>query len=84
MLVDTYRSSNNDSNLISVPAGTDMSQVGLPEDVEKAFSQVTPFKMAIDLQPGDKRIAIDSGDIIKQINDKGFATHGAAVKFEIT
>ena len=84
MLVDIYRSSKNDTNFISVPAGTDISQVDLPEDVEQAFSQATPFRQDVDLQPGGKRIGIDSDDIIKQINGNGFATHGAAVKFDIT
>ncbi|EKO3541431.1 hypothetical protein K0L52_003231 [Vibrio fluvialis] len=84
MLVDIYRSSKNDSNFISFPTGTDITQIDLPEDVEKAFSQATLFKEGVDLQPGDKRIGIDSDDVIKQINDNGFATHGASVKFDIT
>lgn len=84
MLIDIYRSSNNNSNFISVPAGIDMAKIDLPEDVENAFSQVTPFKKGVELQPGDKRIAIDSEDVIKQINDRGFAVHGATVKIDIT
>lgn len=84
MLVDIYSSLNNGSNYISVPAGTDITQIDLPEDIEKAFSQVTPFKSNIDLQLGDKRIGIDSADVIKQINSKGFAVHGATIKVDIT
>jgi len=83
MKIDIYKSVKNGTKYLSVPAGTDMSSKQFPADLDPDLLTLSPFKTSLDIQPGDHRAALDSADVVQQINDRGFATHTATVTVTI-
>lgn len=82
MKIDIYRSRKNSTKYLSVPAGTDVSAMKFPANLDPDLRELCPFKSS-DVSPGDKRIAANGDEVIAQIKRQGFATHGAAVKIDI-
>jgi hypothetical protein len=82
MKIDIYRSNSNTKKYLSVPAGTDVRNLTLPADFDTDLLRLSVFKSEHEIQPGVPYIALDADDVIRQIQEKGYATHGA--KIEIT
>lgn len=78
MKVDIYKSAKS-GIYVSVPDGTDIQDLSLPEGV----LPVAPFKSGVDLNPTKPRVGIDQQDVIDQIGSKGYAIHGAKVSITI-
>ena len=81
MNIDIYQSTKKSDHFLSVPAGTDLSTIKVSEEEGKTYGEVKTFKKSLSIDASDKRIAIDSSNVIEQIANKGYAIHGAAVQF---
>ena len=54
-----------------MPSGTDITKFPFPSTLDPDLFEVSPFRTTLYIQPGEKRIALDTDDIIRQITDKG-------------
>lgn len=84
MKIDIYKSTKNGDKYLSVPSGTDVTTLQLPENTDPDILSLSPFKTELELDPSKPRIALDQEDVKTQINDRGYAIHGATVKIEIS
>lgn len=78
MLVDVYKSSSNPEKFLSVPAGTDIGKFSVAE-LDSDYRAVAIFKQGIKVDPSTPRVALSSAEIVRAIEDHGFATHDALV-----
>ena len=81
MKVDTYKIVKS-NEYITVPAGTDMTTIKLPEKVQSHFKTVELFKKDFEIDPSKPLIAIDQKDIINQITNNGYAIHATDIVIE--
>jgi len=81
--IDIYKSTKNGDKYLSVPSGTDVTTLQLPENTDQDILSLSPFKTELELDPSKPRIALDQEDVKAQIDDRGYAIHGATVKIEI-
>jgi hypothetical protein len=58
-----------------------VANLTISEAVAKYFSGVSPHRKALSIDASDRRIAMDSADVISQIQDKGYAVHGIELRF---
>ena len=77
MKVAVYKSTKNGDKYLTVPGGTEVKKMNLPADIDSDLLSLSPFKTSLEIDNGDKRIGLDTDDVIAQINEKGFAIHGA-------
>lgn len=84
MKIDIYKSALNGDKYLSVPAGTDVAHKPFPHDFDPDLLKLSPFKTSLDIQPNDTRVALDSTDVISQIEEKGYAIHAATVTVTIS
>lgn len=82
MKIDIYTSSNNGTKFLSVLKGTKIEEVELPADIDTDLLTLSPFRTRLVLDADKAHSALDQANIIAQLEEKGYATHGA--KFEIT
>jgi hypothetical protein len=75
MKIDVYMSRKHKTKFLSVPTGADISKVNLPEDPDLQSSMLVHFK-TMDIQAGEHRVAFNADEVIRQINEQGFAKHG--------
>jgi hypothetical protein len=80
MKVDIYRSTRNKSKFLSLPADTDLATFKFPLGFDSDLRNVVKVK-TVDVNPAKAPVAMDTGDIARQIDAQGFAVHGATVKF---
>jgi len=79
MKIVTYASAARFGKYLSVPAGTDFAKTPFPSTLDQDLRKVFPLPGGSqDFQPGDTRL-LDSDDIIRQITEKGYATHTANI-----
>ena len=83
MKIDIYKSTKNDDKYLSVPEGTDIAQLNLPEDTDPDLLDVYLFKAEITLDLSQPRMGLNQEDIQNQITEKGYAIHGASVDVSI-
>ena len=84
MKIDLYKSVLNGDKYLSVPAGTDLAHKPFPAGFDPELLKLSPFKTSLDIQPNDTRVALDSADVIRQIEEKGYAIHTATVTITIS
>jgi hypothetical protein len=84
MKIDIYKSVLNGDKYLSVPAGIDVAHKPFPADLDPELLKLSPFKTALDIQPNDKRVALDSADVIRQIEERGYTAHTATVTITIS
>jgi hypothetical protein len=53
-------------------------------DFDRDLLRLSVFKSEHEIQAHIPHIALDSDDVIRQIQEKGYATHGAKVEIRIT
>lgn len=82
MKIDIYKSTKNGNKYLSVPAGTDMQKLILPASADADMLTLSPFKTRLELDLSKQRAVLDQEDVMKQIQENGFAIHDA--KVEIT
>lgn len=78
MKIDIYVSRKHKTKFLSVPTGADVSKMNLPEDPDLQPSMLDLFK-TIDIKAEEHRIALNGEEVIRQINEQGFAVHGAGI-----
>ncbi|THD35301.1 MAG: hypothetical protein E7773_12725 [Sphingomonas sp.] len=83
MLIDIYRSASHGDKYLAVPANSDVTKVSLPAGTDPDYHQVRPFPRQVDFNPGENRIAVDSDQVIADIQDHGYALFGATITFKI-
>jgi len=79
MKIDIYQSNANAAKFVTVPAGTDLSTLKLPDT---DYVSVKPFKKNCECNQGDSRIAFDSDAAIAAINANGYYLHHFDVSFK--
>ena len=84
MKVDIYRAKNSpgihEKVYVFVPSSSDVENLP-PEVLEKTGGLVV--EKTIDIQPGEKRIALDSDEALKNLSEKGYHVQGSKIEFEI-
>jgi len=83
MNIDVYKSTKNGNKYISVPSGTDIEKMQLPDSIDPDLLTLSPFKTSLSLDSNNPRIALDQNDVMEQINNKGFAVHGATIEIKV-
>jgi hypothetical protein len=81
MKIDIYQSTKNSSAFISVPENTSLEDISLTSEEALLYGEIKEFKKSLNIDSGDKRAALNSDDVINQIQDKGYAIHGAKIDF---
>ncbi len=83
MKIDIYTSTKNGSKYISVPKGTRVENLQLPDSVDPDLLTLSPFKTRLELTPGKIHFALDQDNIIGQIEKNGYALHGAKIQIKL-
>ena len=83
MRIDIYKSTKNGNKYLSVPKGTKVESVQLPDPVDPDLLTLSPFKTRLELTPGKSHSALDQDDIIRQIEKNGYAVHGAKIEIRV-
>ncbi len=83
MKIDIYKSTKNGNKYLSVPAETDVTQLQLPKDIDPDLLSLSPFKSSLELDPTKPRVALNQEDVENQINQKGYAVHGATITIDL-
>lgn len=81
--IDIYKSTMNGDKYLSVPSGTDVTDLKLPENIDPDVLSLSPFKSSVFLDPNNPRIALNQIDVRRQINENGYAVHGASIEIKI-
>lgn len=84
MKIDIYKSAINGNKYLSVPEGTDVTKLKVPSNFDSDLTTLSPFKASLEIDPKKPNIAIESVDVIEQIERNGFAVHGAKLEIKIT
>lgn len=83
MKIDIYTSTKNGSKYLSVPKGTKVASLQLPDSVDPDLLTLSPFRTRLELTPGKSHPALDQDNIIAQIEEKGYAVHGAKTEIQV-
>lgn len=83
MKIDIYKSTKNGSKYLSVPAGTDVKKYKFPTNIDADLLSLSPFKTNWDIAEDDNRVAFDSRPVINDINENGYAIHGAKIEVRV-
>lgn len=83
MIIDIYTSTKNGSKYLSVPKGTKVEGLQLPDSFDSDLLTLSPFKTRLELQADKPHAALDLDDIIKQIKKNGYAVHGSKTEIKV-
>lgn len=81
--IDIYTSTKNGSKYLSVPKGTKVASLQLPDTVDPDLLTLSPFRTRLELTPGKPHPALDQDNIIAQIEQNGYAVHGAKTEIKV-
>ena len=82
MKIDIYTSCNSGKKYLSVPKGVKVESLELPADIDADLLTLSPLRTRLEIDAKKEHNALDQADIIKQIEENGYAIHGS--KYEIT
>jgi len=77
LIIDIYKSTKNGNKYISVPKGTKIIQLELPDSIDPDLLTLSPFKTRLEIEPKKAHAALDQDNIIQQIERNGYAIHEA-------
>ena len=84
MKVDIYRAKKSPGNheklYIFMPTGSKVKN--LPHEIIKKTGGLVVEK-TIDIQPGEKRIALDTDEALRKLTEKGYHEQSSKIEFEI-
>ncbi|MCK5881665.1 MAG: hypothetical protein KAG18_07295 [Sinobacterium sp.] len=83
MKIDIYTSALNGSKHLSVEKGTKLESLTLPADLDADLLSLSPFRTRLEIEAGKEHNALDQSDVLKQIEDNGFAVHGAKMTISL-
>lgn len=78
MKIDIYQSNANKTMFLTVPAGSDITKLSIPDT---DYVSVSLFKKDRDIAEGDSRVAFDSDAAIASINTQGYYLHSFEASF---
>jgi len=81
--IDIYKSTKNGNKYLSVPIGTKVESLQLPDPVDPDILTLSPFKTRLEVTAGKSHFALDQDNIIEQIEKKGYAVHGAKIVIKV-
>jgi len=81
--IDIYKSTKNGNKYLSVPKGTKMESLQLQDPVDPDLLTLSPFKTRLEITPGMSHFALDQDNIIEQIEENGYAIHGAKIEIKV-
>lgn len=83
MKIDIYTSTKDGSKYLSVAKGTKVESLQLPDSVDPDVLTLSPFRTRLELTPGKAHPALDQDNIIAQIEEHGYAVHGAKTEIKV-
>jgi len=81
--IDIYTSTKNGEKHLSVAKGTKVEDLELPDSMDPDLLTLSPFKTRLEIDPQKTHATLDPIDIMKQIEAKGYAVHGAKIVINI-
>jgi len=81
--IDIYKSTKNGNKYLSVPKGTKVESLQLPEPVDPDVLTLSPFKTRLEVTAGKSHFALDPDNIIEQIEKNGYAVHSAKIDIKV-
>lgn len=82
MKIDIYTSAINGGKYLSVLKGVKLDSLELAADIDTDVLSLSPFRTRLELDLSRDHDALDHADVLRQIEEKGYAIHGA--KFAIS
>ncbi|MFT7560100.1 MAG: hypothetical protein ACI93R_002015 [Flavobacteriales bacterium] len=76
MKIDIYTSSTNGQKYLSVSKGVKIEEIELPKDFDTELLSLSPLRTRLELSTDKEHANLDQVDILKQIEENGFAVHG--------
>lgn len=83
MKIDIYNSAVKGDKFLSVPKGTKISELVLPESVDQDLLTLSPFRTRLEIDASKKHPALDHKDVLKQIEKNGYAIHGTTLLLKV-
>ena len=83
MKIDIYNSAIKGDKFLSVPKGTKISELKLPESTDKDLLTLSPFRTRLEIDPSKMHPALDQKDVLRQIEKNGYAIHGATILLKV-
>ena len=83
MKIDIYNSAIKGDKFLSVPKGTKISELRLPESTDKDLLILSPFRTRLEIDPNKPHPALDQKDVLRQIEKNGYAIHGTTLLLKI-
>ena len=83
MKIDIYTSATAGGKFLSVPFGTKISQLKLPESTDNDLLTLSPFRTRLEIDVNKPHPALDQKDVLKQIKNNGYAIHGATFVLKV-
>lgn len=84
MKVDVYRAKKipgiHENLYVFVPAESNVE--GIPRELKERTGGLV-YEETIDIQPGEKRIALDTDDAIRNLSEKGYHEQGAKIEVKM-
>jgi hypothetical protein len=81
--IDIYSSATAGGKFLSVAMGTKISELKLPESVDKDLLTLSPFRTRLEIDASKKHPALDQKDVLRQIEKYGYAIHGATLLLKV-
>jgi hypothetical protein len=81
--IDIYNSAIKGDKFLSVPKGTKISELKLPESTDKDLLTLSPFRTRLEIDPSKMHPALDQKDVLRQIEKNGYAIHGATILLKV-
>jgi len=78
-----FRNFLNGNKYLSVPKGTKLESLQLPDPGDPDILTLSPFKTRLEITPGKPHFALDQDNIIAQIEKNGYAVHGARIEIRV-
>jgi len=60
-----------------------MESLQLQDPVDPDLLTLSPFKTRLEITPGMSHFALDQDNIIEQIEENGYAIHGAKIEIKV-
>ncbi|MFK8027876.1 MAG: hypothetical protein AB8C40_07435 [Gammaproteobacteria bacterium] len=83
MKIDIYNSAVKGDKFLSVPKGTKISELALPESVDQDLLTLSPFRTRLEIDASKKHPALDHKDVLSQIKKNGYAIHGTTLLLKV-
>lgn len=83
MIIDIYKSTRHGNKYLSVPKGTKVASLQVPDTFDPDLLSLSPFKTRLELNLAKPHPALDQDVIIAQIEDHGYAVHGAKIEIKV-